>query len=259
VKLEVSQLSVRFGTFMALRDISFTAAAGELICVLGPNGAGKTTLLRALAGLVEFEGRVVLSAADLATLAPRERAQRIAYLPQGHVAYWPLTAREIVTLGRLPHASSLSRLAPADQEAIERALAHVDAARVAARPVTKLSGGERARVMLARALAVEAPLLLADEPVAALDAQHQLATLALLQDLARAGRCILAAVHDLALVSRFASRVLVLHEGQLVANGPPAQVLNAELLQTVFGITTLAMEHEGAHILLPWSTVGRAR
>ena len=257
--LRLEHVRIRLGAAEILRDVSFDAGAGEFIVLLGPNGAGKTTLLRAIAGVIPHDGRIEIAGEELASMPARLRARRVAFLPQGHVTHWPLAARDVVAIGRMPHAASLQSLQPADDAAIERALAAVDAADVAHRPVTELSGGERARVALARALAIEAPLLLADEPISALDSGHQLAVMGLLRDLAVRAHCVIVALHDLTLATRFATRSIVLHQHGIVADGRPAEVLSAELLESVFGIRAHTVEHDGKRLLLPWSTVKQAR
>jgi iron complex transport system ATP-binding protein len=251
--IELSNVTVRLGDRRALHDISLSFPSGGLIAVIGPNGAGKTTLLKAIAGLVPLRGRIALDGRDTAGMAPAERARKIAYLPQGNVVHWPISVRDAVAIGRTAHGASPSRLAPADRAAIERALATTDIAHLAHRPVTELSGGERARVMLARALAIEAPILLADEPTAALDPAHQLDVMALLARAAASGGTILAALHDLTLAARFADRTLVLSSGMIAADGPPGETLTPALLDSVFGIAALHLTHDGAPLVVPWS------
>lgn len=251
--LAVRDLSIWFGARMVLDRVGFEAKAGECIFVLGPNGAGKSTLLRAVAGLLTFDGAITLQGRALREMSANHRARQIAYLPQGHMVHWPLTGRDVVAIGRLPHGSSLARPSPEDSAAIDRALALADAIAFADRPVTELSGGERARVLLARALAVEAPVLIADEPTAALDPAHQLAIVEQLASLAASGRLVIAALHDLTLAARFASRVLVLDAGCLVADGVPSEVLTDELIGHVFAIRSARIEHDGRQFLIPWA------
>jgi iron complex transport system ATP-binding protein len=250
--IELDDVSVRLGDRIALDRARLDFRAGELVAVLGPNGAGKTTLLKAIAGLVPARGRVVVGGEEVAAMPPGRRALRIAYLPQGHVAHWPISVADAVAIGRLAHGSGPGRLRDEDAAAIASALAATDTAHLAGRAVTGLSSGERARVMLARALAVEAPILLVDEPIAALDPAHQLAVLELLARTAAGGTVVLAVLHDLTLAARFASRAVVLDQGRIAADGPPGAVLGEALLADVFRISSLRLTHEGAPVLVPW-------
>jgi len=219
---------------------------------IGPNGAGKTTLLRAVAGLAPYDGRITVAGQDLATLAPAARARLMAYLPQRRDVAWGLAARDVVALGRLPHLGVGRRESDADRAAIAAAMTAADVAALADRPVDRLSGGERARVLLARALAQAAPLLLADEPTAALDPFHQLQVMEVLRAEAEAGRAVVAVLHDLALAARFAHRVALLSDGRLAAVGSPEEVLTEDRLAAVYRVTALAGTRDGARWILPW-------
>ena len=234
--LAIEDLRVALGGREVVRGVSAQLEGGALIGVLGPNGAGKSTLVRALLGLTPYDGRVTIDGASVADLPRAEVARRMAYLPQGQALHWPLSVERLVALGRLPHLGPLSRLQGPDRAAVAQAMALAEVEPLASRIATELSGGERARVLLARALAVEAPVLVADEPLASLDPEHQLHGMELLQAQARGGVLVLAVLHDLALAARFCDRLLVLHEGRLVADGPPAAVLTPELLATVYRV-----------------------
>lgn len=201
-----------------LAELSLALPAG-LVALVGPNGAGKTSLLRAIAGLSRGAGEVLL---DGRPLAPH----RFAWAPAEREAAWPMACAEVVALG-LPRP---------DPAAVMRALALTDTLRFARQPVTRLSSGERARVLIARALVADPPLLLLDEPVAHLDPAHALAVMELLRARGRAGAVVLVALHDLALARRFADRLLLLHEGRLVADAPPAEALSTANLAAVFGL-----------------------
>jgi iron complex transport system ATP-binding protein len=241
-------VTVRLGGTTIVQNASVTLRGGEFVALVGPNGAGKTTLMRALAGLVPAEGRITLGGKPIEGLKPRDRARAVAYLPQGHVFHWPMSVAAIVMLGRAPHADPFSSTSAEDRAAVEHALAMTETEGFADRAVTTLSGGERARVALARALATQATVLLADEPTASLDPRHQLTVMELMRNAARTGNAVLAIMHDLTLAARFADRVLVMDRGALVADGPPAQALSAELLATVFGIEAVVVEVDGKHV-----------
>ncbi|MBV9076875.1 MAG: ABC transporter ATP-binding protein [Methylobacteriaceae bacterium] len=252
--LRTEGLSVTLGGRRVLADVTLDLPAGRLAAIVGPNGAGKTSLLRALAGLVGSRGRIFLGASELSGLGTRARARLVAYLPQGHVAHWPLPARDIVALGRFPHGGrDPGRLGPGDREAVAQAMRVTGTTALADRPVTVLSGGERARVALARVFAAGAPLVLADEPTAALDPRHQIEVMRALQARARAGATVLAVTHDLGLAARFADEVVVLQDGALVAAGSPDAALADQVLARVFGIEAFRAERDGAPVLVPWS------
>lgn len=266
MSLAVECLNVSLGGRPVVRDISFAADAGNLVALIGPNGAGKTSLLRALAGLLPSTGgiRIAPPAAtdaeenaatiDLRNLAAKSRARAVAYLPQGHEAHWPLPARDIVALGRLPHgAADPDRLSQADEAAVAQAMRLADVTTLADRPVTSLSGGERARVAMARVLAVGAPLILADEPTAALDPRHQLDMMGVLRGAAQAGATVIAVTHDLGLAARFANRVLVMDEGRLDIAAVPELALAPEVLARVFGIKAYRADMAGETVLVPWT------
>ena len=236
VSVATRALTVNLGRRTVVRGISVNMDGGQLIGILGPNGAGKSTFVRALLGLLPHEGTVSIDDADRASLPGHEVARRIAYLPQGQVLHWPVTVERLVALGRLPHLAPLSRLGDEDRAAIERAMARTDVVHLRARVATELSGGERARVLLARALAVEAPALIADEPLASLDPAHQIEGMELLRAEADAGALVIAVLHDLTLAARFCDRVLVMADGELKADGAPGAVLTPALLADVYGI-----------------------
>lgn len=234
--LSVSGLSVTLGRRPVVRAAGFVLAGG-FTALIGPNGAGKTSLLRACLGLLARDGgAVALSGADPAQLDPIARARRAAYLPQVRPLAWPLIVRDIVALGRFAYGAAPARLAPADAAAVARALAACDLEALADRRCDGLSGGETARVHIARALATEAPLLIADEPIAALDPRHALSVLAQLRAFADRGGTVLASLHDIDLAGLFADRILVMRSGEIVADGAPDCVLRADLLADVFAV-----------------------
>lgn len=233
MELSAEHLEVSLGGRPILHMAEMTARRGRITVLLGPNGAGKTTLLRTLAGLIgSSAGQVTLAGRDVARLPRRERARAIGYLPQqGNVA-WNMPARDVVALGRLPHDAGVA----ADAAAIEAALAATDTTAFADRPVGELSGGERARVLLARVLAGEPDWLLADEPLASLDPAHQLDLLDRLRDQAAAGKGVVVVLHDLAQAARVADDAVLMAGGRVVASGAAGDVLTADRLGALFGV-----------------------
>ena len=246
--LRADKISVRLGQVEIVKDASFTLARGELTVLVGPNGAGKTTLMRALDGLVPSQGTIEIEGRPLTQIPPRERARLMGYLPQGNVFYWPMPVEAIVGLGRYPHGDPFAAPTPADTVAVNEALAATATQAFAHRAVTTLSGGERARVALARALATQAPILLVDEPTVSLDVRHQLVVMELLRKAARNGGAVLAVVHDLSLAARFADRVLVMEKGRIIAQGRPAETLDPARIAEVFGVDAQMLPFDGASI-----------
>jgi iron complex transport system ATP-binding protein len=250
----VTGLSVRLGGREVVWKADFVLEAGKLTVLVGPNGAGKTTILRALVGLVPSSGSIDLDGGPISRLPRRERARRIAYLPQGHVFHWPLAVADVVALGRMPHGAGAGDLGEADRAAVAEAIRICELEALADRPVTTLSGGERSRVALARVLAVQADIVLADEPTASLDPRHQLTVLGLLRDLTARGGTVLAVMHDLGLAARYADRVIALDGGTVIASGAAVEVLRPELLRRVFGVEARTFG-EGEHaVIVPWAT-----
>jgi iron complex transport system ATP-binding protein len=254
--LAAEHLGVNLSGRTILHDVSLALPSSQLVALVGPNGAGKTTLLRALAGLVPSTGTIEVGGDRLSSLSLRERAKRFGYLPQGHLVYWPLPARDVVALGRYPHgATDPARLSPRDEQAVLRAIQATDVIEFAERPVTELSGGERSRVALARVLAVEAPIVLADEPTASLDPRYQLDVMKNLRGAADRGVLVVVVTHDLGLAARFADSVLVLSDGRLVAQGKPQQALSEQIMANVFRISAYRAEYRNEAVILPWAGV----
>jgi iron complex transport system ATP-binding protein len=246
-------LSVSLGGVRVLDQLSVALEGGTLVGVIGPNGAGKSTLARALLGLLAPDaGGVTIDGVDVAALTRTAVARSVAYLPQSYAVHWPLSVARLVGLGRLPHLGPFSRIAAADQAAIDAALRDTGTTHLAGRIATELSGGERARVMLARALATGAPALIADEPLTALDPGHQLEIMTLLGAQARAGALIVAVLHDLSIAARFCDRLLLLDQGRLVADGTPDAVLTDDRLAAVYGITAWRGDMHGQPMLVPF-------
>ena len=242
VTLAVRHLSVRLGGGEVLAAVSAALAPGTVTAICGPNGAGKSTLLAAMAGLIApSSGAVELDAAPLP--AGRGRARRIGYLPQAGEIAWDLSVAALAGLGRLPHGDR-------GEAPVAAALAAVGLSGFAGRPVSTLSGGERARALLARVLAGEPQWILADEPLAALDLAHQLALLAHLRAAAKRGAGVVLVLHDLALAMNHADRVLVLDRGTLAADGAPERALAAGVIARVWGVPARWLGVPGARALV---------
>lgn len=227
-----------------LAGVSATLEPGRITAICGPNGAGKSSLLECLAGLLApASGTVMLDDQPLAALPSRARAQAIGYLPQTGEVAWDVAVRSLVALGRLPHRDARA-------EPVAAALAALDLSGLADRPVSRLSGGERARALLARVMAGEPRWILADEPLAALDLAHQLSLLGHLRAEAGKGTGVVLVLHDLALAMNHADRVLVLDRGGLAADGPPEQALSAEMIARVWGVPARWLGEPGARALV---------
>ncbi|MEM1037070.1 MAG: ABC transporter ATP-binding protein [Pseudomonadota bacterium] len=236
-KLSAANLTVKVKDATLVEAASLSLVPGEFIALLGPNGAGKTSLIRAMLGLEHpTDGHATLDDEDTRTLNPIERARSIAYLPQTRPLAWPNTVRDIVSLGRFSHGAALGQLKPADADAVDRAIAACDITHLADRNADTLSGGELARMHCARAFAAEAPLLIADEPIAALDPRHQFRILDLIADYVKQGGGALVVLHDIQMAARYASRLVWMKDGHIVADGPPAETLTAERLKDIYGI-----------------------
>jgi iron complex transport system ATP-binding protein len=248
--LEFVGVSFGYGPTPVLSEVSLTLAAGEMVALLGRNGSGKSTLLSLAAGLRRPEaGEVRFAGADLARLAPHERARRIAMVPQAMPVPFAFTVRELVSLGRTPYVSALRGEREADRAAVATAMERAGVTDLAGRLAGELSGGEQQRVALALALAQEPALLLLDEATAHLDLHHQAALLRVARDLNRRhGLTVLAAIHDVNLAALWFDRLLLLDDRRLLADGPPAAVLRPDLLQRAFGSPVLVLEHPTAGV-----------
>lgn len=242
--LVADNLTLSRGQGAVLRDLSAALESGQITAIVGPNGAGKSSLLLALAGLLQpAAGAVMLDGAPLSGLTPRARAQAIGYLPQSPDIAWDVSVESLVALGRLPWQDR-------GTAQIDAALAALDCDALRHRPVSRLSGGERARVLLARVLAGTPRWILADEPLAALDLAHQIALITHLKACAAAGQGVVVVLHDLALAMNHADRVLVLSQGRLIADGPPRLALSPEVIAGTWGVSARWVGEDGALALV---------
>lgn len=244
VHLSLEGAQAVIGTRAVLQGVDLALGQGELVALLGANGAGKTSLLRGALGFLPLTaGQAMVGGRPARELSPVQRARAVSYLPQVRPLAWPVRVLDLVSLGRYAYGAAPGRLAPADRRAVESALEACDLTRLAQRRADALSGGELARVHLARALAAQAPLLVADEPVAALDPRHQFDVMRVLQHhVAEGGGGVLVVLHDIALAARFAHRLVWLQEGRVVADGPPRDTLTPQRLREVFAVEARVSE-----------------
>ena len=251
MRMETRGLRVSLKGRDVLQGLDAIAQPGQLTAVIGPNGAGKTTLLKVLAGLINPQGGTALAdGRHLASWDTAELARCRAYLPQERTVHWALTVRAVVALGRLPFQPLGAGETATDAAAVDAALVAMQVTHLAERPVLELSGGERARVLVARALAQQPRVLLADEPAAGLDPGHQLALFQLLAELARSGCTVMAALHDLSLAARFCHSVILVHAGRTIAAGPPLEVLTPDNLAAAYGINARCHIVDGVPVVL---------
>ena len=256
--LVAKDLSVTAGSATLLDTASLSLQQGELVAILGPNGAGKTTLVRSLLGLVDASaGRSSLDGDPVTTLSPGERARKVAYLPQRRPLAWPNRVVDIVALGRFAHGAALGRLGPMDASAVDYAIDACDLRSLAHRNADSLSGGELARVHFARALAAKAPLLVADEPVAALDPRHQLRIAELIRAFVDSGGGALVVLHEVALAARIADRLVWMSGGKIVAQGSPRATLTAKLMNDIYGVRAhVCFDEHGPDVRIEGSHTG---
>ncbi len=240
-----------------LADITLSLRPGKMIGLIGPNGVGKTSLLRILAGLVTpSKGTVSLDDKPLSSLAPATKARQMAYIPQNHIVHWPIRVYDLVALGRLPYQHPLASLDKMSKNAIDTALADMAVTHLTERPANQLSGGELARVLVARALAQTPQIILADEPISGLDPAHALLLLQHLGKVAAQGMTVIIILHDLSMAARFCDELVLLHDGRIYDAGAPKNVLTPKALREVYQIEAHIDNHEGAAIVVPLKISG---
>ena len=252
-RLELAGVAMRLGPHAVLAGVDLSVAPGEVVGVLGRNGAGKTTLLRVACGALEPDaGRVLLEGRALASLDRRERARSVALVPQDTQVPFSFSVAELVLMGRTPHLGFLGFEGAHDLDVARAALDRMGIAALADRSVLTLSGGERQLAMVARALAQQPRLLLLDEPTAFLDLRHRLEVLTVVRELAAAGASALVVSHDLGIAARFCDRLVLLGNGQILASGPPREVLTPETLRAAFGIEAeVSLATDGVPVVVP--------
>ena len=242
IQLTLNNLSVMRGDKPILQNISCAAQGGEFIGLIGPNGAGKTSLMRAMLGLLPHSGECSLS-----SLSRDAKAKTVSWLPQSRDIAWPMSLEALVRLGRHPHNTTATQ----DDEAVQNALQAMELNDFATRKATALSGGETARVLIARCLAQSTPLLLADEPLADLDMAHQLSVLELFAAKAAQGDLVISSIHDIGLALRYCTRFILLGDQQLLADGKPEDIVKEPIFSHVFGIETLFVRSDDGPIFMP--------
>lgn len=253
--LQVRGVGVRFDGRSILRDVSLDVEPGGWLGIIGPNGAGKSTLLRALAGLVRFDGAVTFGDVALDTLRPRVRAQTVALVPQTPLVPPSITVTDYVMLGRTPHIGLLGVERQDDFEAVAEVMELLELTPFAPRLVETLSGGERQRVLIARAIAQQAPLLLLDEPTSALDIGHQQDVLDLVDRLRhRRNLTVVTTMHDLTLAGRYSDRLVLLANGEVATSGSSADVLTEEHLSRHYGASVRIIHDEHGLVVVPFVT-----
>ena len=239
-ELRANNLSLRIGNNILIDDVSLTLRPGDLTVILGANGSGKTSALRCALGLTSADkGTATLGEDDVRTLSSTQRARRLSYLPQLRPLAWPNTVEDVVALGRYSYGAAPGRLQGADANAVASALLACDLENFAQRRCDTLSGGELARVHCARAFAAEAQLLIADEPLAALDPRHQFRIMDLISGFVARGGGALVVVHDISLAARYATRLLWMKDGRILADGSTSETLTAERILAVYGVNAL--------------------
>ncbi|MEX0161175.1 MULTISPECIES: ABC transporter ATP-binding protein [unclassified Microbacterium] len=242
-RLRAERITLTYDRTEILRDLSVTVPAGGFTVIIGPNACGKSTLLRGLSRLLPpSSGRVVLDGKSISEYPAKEVARRLGLLPQSATAPDGITVADLVARGRYPHQNLMRQWSDADERAVQHALDATGTADLASRPVDALSGGQRQRVWVALVLAQETDLLLLDEPTTFLDVAHQVDLMELLAHLNAQGRTLVAVLHDLNHAARYASHIIAMREGRIVAEGPPSEVITSERVQQVFGLANVVID-----------------
>ena len=242
--VSVEAVSVTLGEIQAVTDVSLELEPGRLLGLIGPNGAGKTTLLRTITAAISPDtGTVRVGGEDVHALSSKAVSRKIAVVPQDASLAFDFDVRDLVSMGRTPYLHRFSPSRPADRASVEAAMRRTDVAQFAERALSEVSGGERQRVLLARAIAQDTPVLLLDEPTASLDINHQIRTLELVRELVADGKTVIAAIHDLNLAARYCDDLLLLRDGRVTARGPPAQVLATDHIDEAFGARSVITTH----------------
>ena len=256
--LTLRGVRVEYGGCAVVSSVDETLSAGEWLCLIGPNGAGKSSLLRALAGLVDFSGSVQFDGGEIRGLSARELARQVTFVPQDPVLPDDMSVTDYVMLGRNPYISTFGRESAHDRDVVAGLITELSLAVYARRMLGTLSGGERQRVVIARALAQEAPVLLLDEPTSALDLGHQQHALELVDRLRRAKNLfVVSAMHDLTLAGLYSDRLLLLHQGVGVARGSAREVLRSETLAEFYGVSARVVhEQDGTVVVVPQRSHG---
>jgi len=250
--LTVRNLNVTLDDNKILSDVSLEMASGKLVGLLGPNGAGKSILLKSILGLIDgARGKISLGGQDLESWTLKERARKISYAAQGAPVHWPLTVGHLVSLGRIPHLSPWQSTNKEDQLLTLEAMKKTDVDHLVTRIITTLSGGERARAMLARAIVAGSEFLLADEPIEALDPFHQIKIMEILKELSKSGHGILLVLHDLNFAQKYCDELILIDKGKIISIGPPEDVLSDENLQNTYRVKAARMEKDGEIFIIP--------
>ncbi len=251
--LEVLQMTCCYGVRRVLDTVSISVGNGELVGLIGPNGSGKSTLLKSVLGLLPATGSIHCDGRDTSKMSSEERAALLSYLPQERDIAWPVSVETLVRLGCIQARDAFTVSGSNCQASVEKAMRRANVTHLRRRLVDTLSGGERARVLIARVLAQDAPIVLADEPIAGLDPAHQIGCMELLDDLTKNGRSVVVSMHDLPLAARWCHRLVLLDNGKVAADGAPGAVLTPDNLAKVYNITAYISEASDGLIVLPAS------